>query len=83
MKFYNREAERLELTKLWAQTDSSGTMAVVTGRRRLGKTMLVTEFAKSLPSFYFFVEKNHKILCSLDLRMKTVAISLLLYLLLL
>jgi hypothetical protein len=62
MRFYNREGELSELRKLWEQADGSGRLAVITGRRRLGKTLLATEFAKEHPFFYFFVEKKPEIL---------------------
>ncbi|MBM3198533.1 MAG: ATP-binding protein [Chlamydiae bacterium] len=66
MKFYDRKKEREELSKLWEQADETSKMAVVTGRRRLGKTLLVTEFAKGLRSFYFFVEKKPEALLCQD-----------------
>lgn len=66
MKFYNREPELAELQKLWKQSESRGTLAVLTGRRRLGKTLLATEFVKELPFFYFFVEKKPETLLCQD-----------------
>lgn len=66
MRFYNRENERSELKKLWEQADNSSKMAVVTGRRRLGKTLLVKEFSKDLRYFYFFVEKKPEALLCKD-----------------
>lgn len=66
MRFYNREPELAELEKLWKQTDEEGKLAVITGRRRLGKTMLATEFAKQCPLFYFFVEKKPEALLCED-----------------
>ena len=47
MKFYGRETEKAELEKLWTQTSRNSKLAVITGRRRLGKTLLDKEFAKS------------------------------------
>ncbi len=58
MKFYDRETEQLELERLWDQTDSKSNLVVVTGRRRLGKTLLVTQFAKPFTHFYFFAKKK-------------------------
>lgn len=66
MRFYNREPELVELQKLWKQSEARGTLAVLTGRRRLGKTLLATEFAKDLPFFYFFVEKKPEALLCQD-----------------
>jgi AAA+ ATPase superfamily predicted ATPase len=64
MRFYNRELELAELEKLWKQADEGGKLAVLTGRRRLGKTLLATEFTKKLPFFYLFVEKKpESLLC--------------------
>jgi len=66
MKFYNRENELAELNTLWKQTEQGGKLIVITGRRRLGKTLLATEFAKSLPCYYFFVEKKPEVLLCED-----------------
>lgn len=64
MKFYNREKELIELKTLWNQAEESGKLVVLTGRRRLGKTLLATEFAAKLPCIYFFVEKKpESLLC--------------------
>jgi len=46
MKFYNREKEFSELGKLHEQTNDAARMIVVTGRRRVGKTMPALEFAR-------------------------------------
>jgi len=40
MKFYNRESELAELGKLYEQANDTARMTVITGRRRVGKTML-------------------------------------------
>jgi AAA+ ATPase superfamily predicted ATPase len=66
MKFYNRENELAELNTLWKQTDQGAKLTVITGRRRLGKTVLATEFAKTLPCYYFFVEKKPEVLLCED-----------------
>jgi len=66
MRFYNREKELLELSKLWEQTAEAGRLAVLTGRRRVGKTLLAREFAKDKPFFYFFVEKKPEVLLCED-----------------
>ena len=66
MRFYNRKQEIQELEKLFNQSKQSGKLAVLTGRRRLGKTLLAVEFAKNHPFFYFFVEKKPEILLCED-----------------
>ena len=64
MKFYNRESELSELGNLYAQANESARMTVITGRRRVGKTMLALEFAKDHRSLYLFVsKKSEALLC--------------------
>ena len=64
MKFYNREQELAELEKLLGQTAKSARMAVLTGRRRVGKTLLSLEFVKNRKYLYFFVsKKSEALLC--------------------
>lgn len=58
MKFYNRENELVELATLYDQASSSGRMTVLTGRRRVGKTLLALESAKSHKHLYLFVSKK-------------------------
>lgn len=67
MKFYGREAEKEELGKLWLQASSGAKLAVITGRRRLGKTLLVKEFAKNHNYLYLFIEKKPEALLCQDL----------------
>jgi len=62
MRFYNRENELNILITLYEQVESSARMTVVTGRRRVGKTLLVTEFAKGKKYLYFFVSKKSEVL---------------------
>ena len=62
MKFYNRENELNILNTLYGQAESCARMTVVTGRRRVGKTLLVTEFAKEKKYLYFFVSKKSEVL---------------------
>ena len=65
MKFYNREKELAELGKLYQQAAESARMTVITGRRRVGKTMLALEFVKSHRSLYLFVsKKSEALLCA-------------------
>lgn len=58
MKFYNRETELAELATLYAQAESAGRMTVLTGRRRVGKTLLALESAKNHKHLYLFVSKK-------------------------
>jgi len=64
MKFYNRENELKELAALYDQSDSHGRMTVLTGRRRVGKTLLALEAAKHHRYIYLFVSrKAEALLC--------------------
>lgn len=58
MKFYNRENELAELATLYTQANSTGRMTVLTGRRRVGKTLLALESAKGHKHLYLFVSKK-------------------------
>jgi len=58
MKFYGRESELQELQKLWTQASKGLKLAVITGRRRLGKTLLAKTFAKGHNYLYLFIEKK-------------------------
>lgn len=65
MKFYDRERELGELEKVEKQTNGSARMTVLTGRRRVGKTSLALEFARSRRHLYLFVsKKSEPLLCS-------------------
>jgi AAA+ ATPase superfamily predicted ATPase len=65
MKFYDRERELAELEKMEKQTSGSARMTVLTGRRRVGKTSLALEFARSRKHLYLFVsKKSESLLCS-------------------
>jgi hypothetical protein len=46
MKFYNRTQEKKQLNDITSQTNQYGRMTVITGRRRIGKTMLSLEVAQ-------------------------------------
>lgn len=66
MKFYNREREiaRLRETREMAYSDHSR-MTVVTGRRRIGKTSLISKAMDDEPFIYLFVgRKNEASLCA-------------------
>ncbi len=58
MKFYNREHELAELATLYEQAGSVGRMTVLTGRRRVGKTLLALESVKKHKHLYLFVSKK-------------------------
>jgi AAA+ ATPase superfamily predicted ATPase len=65
MKFYNRASELAELGKLYEQSNEAARMTVITGRRRVGKTMLALEFARDERSLYLFVsKKSEALLCA-------------------
>jgi AAA+ ATPase superfamily predicted ATPase len=64
MKFYNRKEELKELTAIYNQTSQGGRMTVLTGRRRVGKTLLATEFVRRKPHLYLFIsKKSEPLLC--------------------
>lgn len=65
MKFYNRTSELKELRLIYSQSKNTARMTVITGRRRVGKTMLALEFARSHKHLYFFVSKKAEyLLCA-------------------
>lgn len=55
MKFYNRQTEFDELSAVYSQSESESRMTVITGRRRVGKTMLALEFCREKRFVYLFV----------------------------
>lgn len=64
MKFYNRKDELKTLKDLDVQSEKSGKMTVITGRRRVGKTLLVLNYAQNKKYLYFFIsKKSEKQLC--------------------
>ncbi len=65
MKFYDRQQELDSLEELYRQCKSGyGKIAVVTGRRRVGKTLLAKKFAEGKTSLYFFIsKKTESLLC--------------------
>jgi AAA+ ATPase superfamily predicted ATPase len=64
MKFYNRQTELNDLAALCRQSKKQGKMVILTGRRRVGKTMLALEFAKNHKFIYLFVsKKTEELLC--------------------
>ena len=65
MKFYDREKEIAELKRLDTLSETTAQFTVMIGRRRTGKTTLMTETFKNKPFLYFFVgKKTEQIQCS-------------------
>ncbi len=62
MKFYNREKELKTLQAHHHQSSESGKMIVMTGRRRVGKTLLALEFSKNYRYLYLFISKKSELL---------------------
>ena len=58
MKFYNRKEELKELTAIYNQTSQGGRITVLTGRRRVGKTLPATEFVRRKPHLHLFISKK-------------------------
>jgi AAA+ ATPase superfamily predicted ATPase len=64
VKFYNRQTEIQELSAIYSQSESESRMMVITGRRRVGKTMLALEFSREKRFVYLFVSrKAEHLLC--------------------
>ncbi|MDC7221755.1 MAG: DUF234 domain-containing protein [Spirochaetales bacterium] len=65
MKFYNRESELNILNKIYEQCEKSyGKITVLTGRRRIGKTLLAKKYAEDKESLYLFTsKKTEKLIC--------------------
>jgi len=64
MKFYDRVDELAVLETMQTQAAQAGRMTVITGRRRVGKTMLALEFAAGRRFMYLFVSKKSEgLLC--------------------
>ncbi len=58
MRFYDRDAELALLKTMFSQAEQSGKMTVITGRRRVGKTMLSLESVRNRKFVYLFVSKK-------------------------
>ena len=64
LKFYNREKELTLLEKIEQKSRETAQMTFVVGRRRIGKTSLLSNFLTNRDALYFFVEKkNEALLC--------------------
>lgn len=62
MKFYNREKELRLLQESEHQSFESATFTVMMGRRRIGKTSLITKFLENKEYAYLFVSKDSEAL---------------------
>lgn len=65
MKFYDREQELHALNDIYRQCrDSYGKITVLTGRRRIGKTLLAKKYAEDKDHLYLFTSKKaEKLIC--------------------
>ena len=64
MKFYFRDELLQELAILNEQSQARSRMAVLLGRRRIGKTSLALQFVKDKPFLYLFTaKKSERLLC--------------------
>lgn len=64
LKFYNREKETALLENIERRSQETAQMTFVVGRRRIGKTALLTTVFAKKTTLYFFVEKkNEALLC--------------------
>ena len=65
MKFYNRTSELTMLRKNHLQSLKTACFQAIIGRRRIGKTMLITESLKGQKYLYLFISrKNETLLCA-------------------
>lgn len=65
MKFYNRQAELVQLAQIERLAQSVGQLTFVVGRRRIGKTSLLLKAFEHPSTLYFFVaKKNEALLCA-------------------
>lgn len=65
MKFYNRTTELALLAEIEKKAANAAQMTFVVGRRRIGKTSLLTKAYENSTLLYFFVaKKNESLLCA-------------------
>lgn len=63
MKFYDRTSELAELQRIQKLAmENHSRLTVVTGRRRIGKTSLITRACEGKPTVYLFVSRNNEAL---------------------
>ena len=62
MKFFDREHELEILKTNWNNSKNCGILTVLTGRRRIGKTALLTKSAtdNNQPFLYLYVSKDNE-----------------------
>ena len=60
MKFYDREKELKVLQESWMQTMEHGRLTIITGRRRIGKTTLLSRSATNQTLLYLYVSKDNE-----------------------
>jgi len=64
MKFYNREEEKENLTRIKEKSIRNAQLTFMIGRRRIGKTRLIHDAFLNEKYLYFFVaKKSEKLLC--------------------
>jgi AAA+ ATPase superfamily predicted ATPase len=64
MEFYGRQQELKLLEDSYKRIEKRAQMVVITGRRRMGKTLLSLHFAQNKPYLYLFVsKKSEPLLC--------------------
>lgn len=64
MKFYGRKKELKLLEDSYSRSKEKAQMIVITGRRRIGKTLLASHYAENKPHLYLFVsKKSETLLC--------------------
>ena len=74
MKFYDRENEIAELRRLDALADTNAQFTVLMGRRRTGKTTLMTRAFEGQAYLYFFVGKKAEQLQCIDFQAQVEAV---------
>lgn len=62
MDFYCREKELDILEKMWSKIEKKARMVVISGRRRIGKTLLSLVYTKDKPHLYLFIAKKTEFL---------------------
>lgn len=62
MKFYGREQETEQIQAISKQSKNSGKMTVITGRRRVGKTLLSLQACNNEKILYLFISKKSEAL---------------------
>lgn len=64
MEFYGRRKELEQLEQAYKRIEKTAQMIVITGRRRIGKTLLSLHFSQDKPHLYLFVsKKSEALLC--------------------